>query len=77
MDILSEITREQLVTMLWRYLGKPASDYDLSSFTDHDTRAVIDHKPLANGRTGMDLDAGQCLRALAHRAGGKGVPFFV
>ena len=28
------ITREQLVTMLWRYVGEPASDYSLSAYTD-------------------------------------------
>ena len=28
------ITRQQLVTMLWRYLGNPKSDADLSGFTD-------------------------------------------
>lgn len=34
------VTREQLVTMLWRYIGEPESDHDLSGFTDHgDTSA--------------------------------------
>ena len=28
------VTREQLVTMLWRYAGEPDSDYSLSAFTD-------------------------------------------
>ena len=28
------VTREQLVTMLWRYCGKPAVDFDLSGFAD-------------------------------------------
>lgn len=28
------ITREQLVTMLWRYAGSPASSYALDSFQD-------------------------------------------
>lgn len=30
-----KVTREQLVTMIWRYLGEPKSDYDLSDFSDH------------------------------------------
>ena len=30
------VTREQLATMLWRYAGEPASEYDLSAFTDAD-----------------------------------------
>ena len=32
----AEITREQLVTMLWRYVGEPESDHDISFFEDHD-----------------------------------------
>jgi len=32
----ADITREQLVTMIWRYVGKPASNYDLSIFIDHE-----------------------------------------
>ncbi len=28
------VTREQLATMLWRYAGEPASEYDLAAFTD-------------------------------------------
>ncbi len=31
---MDEITREQLVTMLWRNAGEPTSSYDLSAFTD-------------------------------------------
>jgi len=30
-----EVTREQLVTMIWRYLGEADSDHDLSHFEDH------------------------------------------
>ena len=30
------ITREQIVTMLWRYAGQPESSYDLSAYTDGD-----------------------------------------
>ena len=30
------VTREQMVTMFWRYMGSPASSGDLSSFTDAD-----------------------------------------
>lgn len=33
-DPLGSITREQLVTMLWRYLGSPAAEADLGVFTD-------------------------------------------
>lgn len=32
----ANITREQLVTMLWRYAGCPASDGDITSFSDHE-----------------------------------------
>ena len=28
------VTREMMVTMLWRYVGEPASDYSLSAYTD-------------------------------------------
>ncbi len=28
------VTREMMVTMLWRYAGEPASDYSLSAYTD-------------------------------------------
>lgn len=31
-----EITREQLVTMLWRYVGSPASSHSIAHFTDAD-----------------------------------------
>jgi len=31
----AEVTREQLVTMIWRYLGEPESDHDLSGYDDH------------------------------------------
>ncbi len=31
----AEVTREQLVTMIWRYLGKPESDHDISNYEDH------------------------------------------
>ena len=31
------VTREQLVTMLWRYVGEPAGTGDLSGFADGDT----------------------------------------
>ncbi len=30
-----EVTREQIVTMLWRYMGEPESDHDLSDYDDH------------------------------------------
>jgi hypothetical protein len=30
----TDITREQIVTMLWRYMGEPASDQSLSAYTD-------------------------------------------
>lgn len=30
------LTREQLVTMLWRYAGSPAAQGDLSAYTDGD-----------------------------------------
>ena len=30
-----EITREQLASMLHRYVGKPDSDHDISHFDDH------------------------------------------
>ena len=33
-DANSPITREQLVTMLWRYAGEPASTYSLGGFAD-------------------------------------------
>ena len=33
-------TREQLVTMLWRYAGSPAVTYDLSSYSDSHSIAV-------------------------------------
>ena len=36
-DPNGEITREQLVVMLWRFMGKPAATGDLSSYTDADT----------------------------------------
>ena len=29
------VTREQFVTMLWRYAGEPASSYSLAKFTDN------------------------------------------
>lgn len=35
-DPAGNITREQLVTMLWRYAGSPAAAGDLSGFTDTD-----------------------------------------
>ncbi len=31
----AEVTREQLVTMIWRYLGEPESDHDITHFDDH------------------------------------------
>lgn len=34
-DPYSSVTREQLVTMLWRYAGEPASDIELT-FSDND-----------------------------------------
>ncbi len=33
-DLESDITREQFVTMLWRYYGKPASAFDLGAYED-------------------------------------------
>ena len=35
-DATDYVTREQLAAMLWRYAGEPASEYDLSAFTDAD-----------------------------------------
>ena len=32
----AEITREQLATMLWRYSGAQAAEYDLAAFPDCD-----------------------------------------
>lgn len=32
----ADITREQLITMLWRYMGSPVDTSDLSGFTDFD-----------------------------------------
>jgi hypothetical protein len=32
-----DVTREQFVTMLWRYVGEPASTYSLAAFTDADS----------------------------------------
>ena len=34
-DPTAKVTREQLVTMIWRYLGKPESDHDISNYVDH------------------------------------------
>ena len=31
------ITRQEMVTMLWRYAGKPESEADLSAYTDADS----------------------------------------
>ena len=33
-NLQADLTREQLVTMLWRYLGSPASEGDLSAYPD-------------------------------------------
>lgn len=35
-DPAGHVTREQLVTMLWRYFGSPAAEADLSVFSDGD-----------------------------------------
>ena len=33
-DAMGALTREQLVTMLWRFAGEPTSAYSLSAYTD-------------------------------------------
>ena len=32
----SGVTREQLVTMMWRYVGEPEYDYDITGYVDDD-----------------------------------------
>ena len=33
-NMMDNLTREQLVTMLWRYAGKPSSNHSLSDYKD-------------------------------------------
>ena len=50
---------------------------DLRRFTDDDACAVVDEEALADGRTGVDLNAGDRACCLADGACGEEVPFFV
>ena len=66
------VTREQMVTMFWRYMGSPASSGDLSGFTDADqisdyaqeaVRWAVENG-IMHGRDNGVLDcAGQTTRA--------------
>ncbi|MEG1836104.1 MAG: S-layer homology domain-containing protein, partial [Oscillospiraceae bacterium] len=41
------VTREQLVTMLWRYSGSPTATADLSKFTDADSVSAYAKQAMA------------------------------
>ena len=66
-----EITREQVVTILWRYAGKPKADGDLSRFSDaesvsdyaREAMAWAVEKGIILGNDGALLPQGSASRA--------------
>ena len=57
---MGTITREQLVTMLWRYLGSPKANGDLSAYQDADTISSYAREAMAWGvETGLISGVGE------------------